>query len=182
MRKFFVILLVLGCIIVQGFASVKFLLYLTHPLKYEAEILNYSSKNDLSPILVASIINVESSFKKNAKSKAGAVGLMQIMPSTASYIAEITNTDYNTQTLYNVEVNIKIGCLYLNYLIEKFRNINTALCAYNAGETTVKNWLKDPYYSTDQITLRVIPYPETREYIKKIKNNLKIYKNYKILK
>ena len=64
--------------------------------------------------------------------------------------------------------NTMIGCRYLSYLIGRFSDEHTAVCAYNAGEGTVRAWLRDPAYSSDGKTLQTIPYPETRAYEKKV--------------
>lgn len=150
-----------------------------YPKKYENFIIKYSQECDLSPSLVASIINVESRYNPKAKSNAGAIGLMQLMPDTANYISKIKDIKYaNENDLLIPEKNIKIGCYYYQYLLKKFDDVDTALCAYNAGETTVKNWLKNDKYSSDKKTLKNIPYKETRNYIIKINKNIKKYKKY----
>ena len=77
----------------------------------------------------------------------------------------------------NAWVNIIYGCKYLKYLLNKFEDINTTLCAYNAGETRVRTWLKSNY-STDGKTLNFIPFEETRKYVNKIQKNMKFYKKY----
>ena len=183
MKKVYAIILLMLFVITQAVAVYKITQYFLHPLKYEKEILYYSKEYKLSPVLVASVINVESSFKADAKSTAGAVGLMQMLPSTANYIAELNNLDFlGEDSLLEPEVNIKFGCLYLKYLIDKFNHIDTALASYNAGETKVRNWLKDPLYTLDQKTLSYIPYKETREYVEKVNENMKVYKHYNKLK
>ncbi|MBQ8430848.1 MAG: transglycosylase SLT domain-containing protein, partial [Clostridia bacterium] len=67
---------------------------------------------------------------------------------------------------------MEIGTIYLKYLIAKFDNFYTAIASFNAGETIVRNWLKNKEYSNDGKTLFYIPYTETRNYLKKIKNNI----------
>lgn len=148
----------------------------SHPLKFETEIIACANQYELSPELIASVINAESSFKENAKSNKGAIGLMQIKLTTANYMNELNKIEHLTETeLFAPEININLGCQYLKYLINKFDDINTAICAYNAGETNVRNWLKSGIYSTDGKTLGYIPYKETRNYIEKINKNLKYY-------
>ena len=87
-----------------------------YPVKYNSEILLYSAENDLDPKLVASLINVESSFEANSKSSSGAIGLMQIMPKTGEFVAEMLNEEFSEQKLYEPKTNIKYGCKYLKYL------------------------------------------------------------------
>lgn len=154
----------------------KVYLVFTHPLKFKEEIVFCSKEFDLSPELIASVINVESSFNKNAKSNKNAIGLMQIKLTTANYLNELNNQETINETeLFSPTINIKYGSQYLKYLIDKFENIDTALASYNAGETRVRSWLNSGVYSPDQKTLMYIPYEETRNYVEKINENLKYY-------
>lgn len=152
-------------------------LFSKYPMLFKSQIKSASTKFHIDSCLIASIINTESGFDSNAKSNKGALGLMQILPSTANWICKKYNIEYqNENTLFDPQKNILIGCQYLQYLMQKFDNTDTALCAYNAGEGTVKNWLLDTNYSDDNTTLKKIPFSETENYLKKIKDNLKIYK------
>ena len=104
---------------------------------------------------------------------------MQIKLDTANYLNNIYNTpQIDEKMLFTPEINIKYGCLYFNYLMKKFENKETALAAYNAGETRVRIWLGDKKYSKDGKTLIEIPFKETANYVKKVEKNLKFYKNY----
>lgn len=147
-----------------------------YPLKYKREVVNISNSYNLNPLLIFSVIKTESNFNKNARSQAGAMGLMQITENTGNYIAELLKKE--KYDLMEVETNIEFGCFYLKYLIEKFENLDTALCAYNAGEGNVIIWLKNSKYSSDGVNLQKIPFPETSEYIQKIKKNFAKYSNY----
>lgn len=158
---------------------------LFYPLKHKEEILNASKNYNIKPEIVASIINAESRFNEKAVSKKGAKGLMQVLPSTANWAVKALklnaqNVKYTTETkqeinLFNPQTNIEIGTCYFGYLLQKFGNLNTALCAYNAGEGTVKNWLKNKEFSSDGETIFNIPYSETKAYVKKVNNYIKIY-------
>ena len=148
-----------------------------YPINYKNYILKYSEKYNLQPELVASVINTESSFNKNAKSSKGAIGLMQILPSTGLYIAEMLKEDFCVNKLYDPETNIKYGCFYLNYLGTKFKNNKVVLSAYNAGETTVSLWLKNKSLSKDGFSLQSIPYKGTSNYVEKIIRGAKFYIN-----
>lgn len=146
-----------------------------YPLEYKDEIIYYADQYDLDRALVFAVIKTESSFDKNAQSSKGAKGLMQITDSTGAYIAKkkgVVNYD-----LYDVKCNIDFGCYYIRYLIDRFSDKETALIAYNAGEGKVRQWLNDKQYSLDGKKLEKIPYKETEEYIKKIKQNFSKYKN-----
>lgn len=146
------------------------------PQKYSFAVASYAKKFDLEEELIYAVIRTESNFRAEAVSDAGAVGLMQIMPSTAQFLSEMN--ERQEVDLYDPEENIATGCSYLRYLIDRFEVIDTALAAYNAGEGKVRRWLADGENSTDGKTLQNIPYAETRIYLKKVK---KFYKCYKIL-
>lgn len=148
-----------------------------YPLKYNEYIAKYSNEYSLSPMLVASLINEESSFKSNAVSKMNAIGLMQISPSTGKYIAEkLGDQNFDTSDLFDPETNIKYGCYYLNYLRNKFEDVTVYLSAYNAGETTVSLWLNNKEVSMNGQTLDRIPYNATKIYTERIINGMRHYK------
>ena len=144
-----------------------------YPVKYKEEILSASQEFSVKKELIASVINVESNFNANALSNAGAVGLMQIMPSTAKWLCGKLNEDYDEEKLIEPKYNIRLGTYYLKYLSERFSDLKTALASYNAGPTLVSNWLLE--YSEDGVTLDEIPYSETMQYVKKVERNLKVY-------
>lgn len=150
----------------------------THPKKYDNAIQSVCAEFDIDQSTFYALVNVESSFNPNAKSSAGAIGLTQLRPSTAEYICVKNNIDFSSIDLYNPQDNLYVGAMYLRYLLDKFDTTYTALAAYNAGETTVRAWLGDQRYSYDKISLYNIPYKETENYIKKIKNNEKIYRQF----
>ncbi len=104
-------------------------------------IIKNSTETNLDPYLITCIIEVESSFRVNAVSKKGAVGLMQVKPSVANAIAEKIMGKENFD-LYNPEDNITLGTYYLAKLIERFDNLETALLAYNLGPTRVGESIK----------------------------------------
>ena len=136
-------------------------------------MFKYADLYGLDRALVFAMIKTESGFDKNAVSSAGAIGLMQITPKTAEYISKVLGEqDYS---LTEAHTNIRFGCYYLRYLLNKFSDLDTALVAYNAGEGNVIKWLKDNNFSTDGRALNYIPFKESREYIKKIKQNTKKY-------
>lgn len=148
-----------------------------YPMAYSQEITSISKKYDVNSALVASIVNSESNFNENAKSGKGAVGLMQLMPSTAQWIAKKIGVEYSDELLSKPEYNLEIGTYYIGYLIDMFGNEEVALCAYNAGPSNVKNWLANKEYSQDGKTLEKIPFKETKNYINKVYKNYHYYKN-----
>ena len=148
-----------------------------YPMTYSQEITTISKKYDVNSALVASIVNSESNFNENAKSGKGAVGLMQLMTSTAQWIAKKIGVEYNDELLLEPEYNLEIGTYYIGYLIDMFGNEGVALCAYNAGPNNVKNWLANKEYSQDGKTLEKIPFNETKNYVNKVYKNYHYYKN-----
>lgn len=134
------------------------------PRPYRDEV----QASGIDPSLIYAVVKTESNFDEKAVSRAGAVGLMQLMPATAQFICDRAGLVFDQKRLTDGAYNLKLGCLYLKYLIERFPVRETALAAYNAGEGTVKVWLADANYSADGKTLSRIPYPETENYLKKI--------------
>lgn len=143
-----------------------------YPMKYQQDIENYAKEFDVEGALIASVSNAESSFNENAVSFKGAVGLMQLMPSTAQWLAEKLKISFDEEKLLEPQYNLRLGSYYLSYLINYFGNEKVAICAYNAGPNCVKNWLNDKTYSEDGKTLTKIPYTETQNYLNRV------YKNY----
>ena len=94
---------------------------------------------------------------------------MQIMPATGAWIAEkLSVPSYTEAMLYEPEQNIRFGCWYLSYLMQKYDGeTDLALAAYNAGPGNVKKWLEDPAYS-EAGHLKVIPFAETEKYVKRV--------------
>jgi len=148
-----------------------------YPIKYESDIVKYSQRYNVDPFLVVAVIKAESNFNGKAVSPRGAYGLMQIMPDTALWIAEnMKLNDYKVENLYDNEINIAMGCWYINNLNTEFNgDIDLVLAAYNGGRGNVQKWLKDKEYSTDGKKLNNIPFGETDKYVKKVKTNYNIY-------
>lgn len=123
--------------------------------------------------IIFSLINIESGFNKNAVSNKGAIGLMQILPSTAEEISQ--KIAIKSFDLKNEKDNILFGTFYFSQMMERFDDLTLALCAYNAGPTNVSNWLKSEKYSPDGKILTDIPFLETRGYVEKFYKNYKYY-------
>lgn len=175
-RVLFIILATFWAFFAVLFFYRSFLRAFVYPEQYKETVLKHSEEFSLDKNLVFAVIKVESSFNVNAKSGKGAKGLMQITDSTANYIAQ--KLGVNTFDLFNEDDNVRFGCYYIRYLIDRFENVQTSICAYNAGEGRVREWLDNSEYSEDGKTLIVIPYEETREYTEKI---LKTFSKYEKL-
>jgi len=145
------------------------------PVRHLDLIKKYAHKYNLNPNLICAIIHTESKFNKYAISNKNASGLMQIKKSTADWAAkQIGIKNYDYKKIFDPEINIQIGCWYINNLLNEFKSYDLAICAYNAGSGNVTKWLKK--YSHDNKILFYIPFKETRLYLRKIKLRTKIYK------
>ena len=148
-----------------------------YPLRYFDVIRECAVEYNLSPEFICAVIHAESKFDKDAISDKGAGGLMQIMESTAYWIApKMGMSDFEYGQIFDPDVNIRLGCFYLSMLEQQYGDIDAALCAYNAGNGNVDQWLQDSDYSDDGKTLKEIPFSETREYVKRVTGNLWIYR------
>ena len=124
----------------------------------------------LDPHLVLAVVAAESSGRPRAQSKAGARGLMQLMPATAAEQArKLGMRDYDEERLFDIDVNLKLGCGYLAYLLERFDGAEPfALAAYNAGPTRVNRWREAaPDVSPLDVILRE-GFDETRTYVTRV--------------
>lgn len=148
-----------------------------YPIGYNSTIKKYAKKYDLDPYLIASIINVESSYNKEAISPKAARGLMQIGPQTGEWASEELGLEnYSEEKLFDPDTNIMIGSWYLDRLKMEFDdNLDHILIAYNAGSGNLNKWLENEEYSKDGEEVFNIPFEETRNYLVKVKHNYKIY-------
>ncbi|MCI9575781.1 MAG: lytic transglycosylase domain-containing protein [Clostridiales bacterium] len=151
-----------------------------YPEKYAEFVVPEAIKNGLEPELVYAIIKAESDFNPEAVSSVGAMGLMQMTPSTFEWVQTMIPSDpaYEKEALFDPEVSIRYGCKYLAWNLKKFGDLETALCAYNAGPGNVSQWLKTKQYSTDGKTLQYIPFKDTEAYVE---NVMRYYEKYKEL-
>jgi soluble lytic murein transglycosylase len=151
---------------------------LSLPLRHEDVIRQQAKDKNLDPTLIAGVIYVESRFRDQT-SHAGAKGLMQLMPSTADYIARKSGgTRFVQGDLADPQINISYGSWYLRYLLQHYHgNVALALAAYNAGEGKVDEWWREAADRGE--TFRVadhIPFAETREYVSKVLDAQRAYR------
>lgn len=152
-----------------------------YPKLHEEFVSMYSDEYGVDENLVFAVIKAESNFQEDAVSHKDALGLMQIMKETAEDVARKYNIeiDFNNseREILNVQNNIKIGTKYLAVLLEKYKNIEVAVAAYNAGIGTVDNWIEKEIIKSDGSDIENIPYKETNNYVRKILRNYKIYQD-----
>lgn len=149
--------------------------------EYSEYVKKYSQEYEVDENLVYAVIKAESNFNPNAKSNKNAIGLMQIVESTAKEICkkvyiQLTDDELEEE-LIKPETNINLGTKYLSILIEKYQNIEIAITAYNAGIGTVDNWIEKGIIKSDGSDIENIPYKETNNYVRKILRDYKIYNN-----
>jgi peptidoglycan lytic transglycosylase len=143
---------------------------LTLPLRHDDIIRQQASDKQLDPALIAAVIYRESKFRDQT-SKAGAQGLMQILPDTAKFVARKTGgTDFVEADLRDPQINISYGCWYLRYLLDRYGgNEVAAVAAYNAGHQRVDRW------GGRDLTLDDIRFAETEEYTRDVMDKRQEY-------
>jgi len=179
-RRIIRVIIAIVLIVLSVFCAWRLNRYLerrTYKLTYQTLIRRYSKEFELDPYLVASIIHVESGNRSSVVSGAGAIGLMQIMPDTGAWIAgKLQVSDYTEKHLKDPETNIRFGCWYLRFLLDRFEITDTAVAAYNAGHNLVRKWLDDAQYSDNGDELTDIPYPDTEYYVEKVQRAYEKYR------
>lgn len=155
------------------FASDWFQKKIIYPWPYESLVHRYAVEYDVSPYLVAGVILAESKFLTQARSPKGALGLMQIMPETAVWIAgQLHEEECNPASLHDPQTNLQLGTWYLAYLNKEFgANETLVLAAYNGGPGNVRQWINRYGWAADFADVRQIPFAETREYVTKVRKN-----------
>lgn len=180
-KKIIIAIIIIFCVLLLLLGVIKtqhFLLKKIFKIEYSEYVYKYSEKYDVDPLYVFSIIKAESNYKRNIKSSSGAIGLMQLMESTAREVATEDDEEIVVlEGLYNPETNIRIGTKYLSKLIKKYNgNYLLAIAAYNAGIGNVDKWIEQGIIKEDASNLENIPFKETNNYVRKIQRNYKIYK------
>ena len=138
-----------------------------YPLRYQQIVRAHAENYELDPALLAAVIYTESRFNAGARSNAGAIGLMQLLPDTAEGIAVRTGGEaFVVDDLYAPELNVRYGSWYLRHLIDRYGDERTALAAYHAGQGNVDRWRKQGVG---------IQFPETRSYVEKVEHVKQIY-------
>ncbi len=164
----------------RGIATVNLIndgsnISLRFPLAYREPVLQAAQKNGLNPAWMFALIRQESLFTADAHSSAGAIGLMQLLPSTASWLANKLHIPFSSVDLKNPWTNLSLGGIFLKKIAVKFNgNEVFATAAYNAGPNRVKVWVPLHAMPAD-IWIENIPYHETRAYVKNIMTSMTFY-------
>ena len=139
-----------------------------YPLEYEQLVRTNARNRGLDPALVAAVIYAESRFDPNARSEAGAVGLMQVLPETAAFIARKTGgEDFVVADLRDPEINVRYGTWLLDHLRDYYDgDLATAIAAYHAGPGSVDEWRRRG---------QGIAFPETQAYVREVERVRRVY-------
>ncbi|MFA6038286.1 MAG: transglycosylase SLT domain-containing protein [Legionellales bacterium] len=148
------------------------------PLAYEKHIKSSSQKNNIDTSWAFAISRQESAFLPDAQSSASAMGVMQLLPSTAQLVAKETGKPFNKNQLVIPEHNISLGTIYLRDMLAKFNHRKElASAAYNAGASRVYRWLPEEQLPMD-IWVETIPFKETRGYVQNVSSYWVIYNDH----
>ncbi len=178
--KFIITLLILASIIFILFKVIKIddiIMKKLYPLKYSEYVEKYAKEYNIDKYMVYAIIKAESNFNEKAKSSSDAIGLMQIMETTAIETARKMNLEVTEEDLFKPDLNINIGLKYFTYLLNQYdNNYPLAIIAYNAGMGNVDAWIKDGTIKEDGTDIENVPFKETNNYVRKILRDYEIYK------
>ena len=156
-RKNFFKIFLIAAVIAVIFASLPTTQKLLYPFYYRDKVEEHSARYRVDKFLAVSVMKVESNFSEGAISRSGAVGLMQIMPETANWIADCLDEEPPTiNKLHDSDTNIFFG------------NDVLALAAYNAGRGNVRHWMEQGDWQKNFSDVDAIPYLETRQYVRKV--------------
>ena len=150
---------------------------LAYPIAHESTLVASAEAQGLDRALVAALIRQESSFNPRATSRAGARGLMQLMPGVGAGIAKSLRYPlWDPVLLYQPDVNLQLGTVHLAGLLRKGQPIERSLAAYNAGESRVARWVQKPGTDDPELFVERIPYDETRDYVRIVLRNRELYR------
>lgn len=150
-----------------------------YPLAFEDIILAEARERRIDPHLVAAVVRQESAFDPTVISRAGARGLLQIMPYTGRWLADrLSIADYSDDVLFHPELNIYMGTAYFADLRRRYEDLQLTLIAYNAGPTRARRWKSRAEFAIDaELFAERLPFSETRSYVKNIAAHIRIYEN-----
>ena len=169
------LLLLSAFLVIILFNAVLLVLKTVYPLSYSALVEANSAEYDIDESLLYAVIETESGFNKDAVSSVGAMGLTQILPETFRWLQGKTGDDIPDEALFGPEVSVRYGAYLISILEGEFGNTEKAVAAYHAGIGNVHKWLENPEYSDDGITLKHIPFDDTRAYVDKVMRTRDIY-------
>lgn len=176
MRKIIVAALVIPAVIYGAVMAANWWQHYIFPLKYTNLIADSAERHKVDPYLITAIIYEESRFRSESESRAGALGLMQIMPETAVWISQQRQQQLSSDSLRRPKENIAMGTWYFDWLRQKYGSENLALAAYNSGDRNLDRWLSESEGMSETAVIRSIPFKETREFVYKVQASRRRYK------
>ncbi len=147
---------------------------LRYPMPYQDVFRGYAATHGVDEAWVLGLVRQESRFNTAALSSAGAAGLMQVMPGTARYVAGKMGLRNYRRHMNEVETNVTLGTKYLKLVLEQLGHPVLASAAYNAGPSRARRW-RDDKPLEGAVYIESIPFPETRDYVKKVMANAAYY-------
>jgi len=170
------IAIIVAIILVVVIILRNIIIKINYPQKYSEYVEKYAKEYNVQKELIYAMIKAESNFKHNAVSSKEAMGLMQILESTAYEVAEELEKQITKEEILNPEINICLGTKYISNLIKKYGNIEIAVASYNAGIGNVDTWIEKGIIQKNATDLENIPFKETNNYVRKILRDYEIYK------
>ena len=169
-------IIVIAIILITILVARAIIIKINYPQKYSEHVEKYAKENNIEKELIYAMIKAESHFQQNAISNKEAIGLMQILESTAQEVAKELEIEVTKEEIINPETNIALGTKYLSELMEKYGNAKLAIVAYNAGIGNVDSWIEKGTIKKDGSNIENIPFKETNNYVRKILRDYEIYK------
>ena len=154
------------------------------PITHKEALYRLAGKTKVDPLLLAAIVAAESSFDPFAESHKGALGLMQLMPSTAAQLARELKLNYeDSDDLYTQDINLTLGAHYFARQLKSFDgNVILALAAYNAGPKKVRSWDLQAWGTEQEALIDAIPLVETRNYVRQVLRQYHLFKRFQSVK
>ena len=174
-KKIFIALIIIIVIVLLILVINKQMIKVIYKKDYAEYVTKYSQEYGVEENLIFALIKGESNFNVKAISNKNAQGLMQLMYTTAKEIANESGLELNEENILEPETNINLGTKYISNLLEKYKYVEVALAAYNAGSGTVDKWIRNGTIKADGSDIENIPYKETNTYVRKILRDYKIY-------
>ena len=147
------------------------------PLPYETQLRREAERNGFDPMFAAGLIRQESTFQADVVSHANAIGLMQILPKEGRRLAKQRKVRYTNASLFDPNINIELGMLYIAELTRSTGAPEYAAAAYNAGEDRLALWKAERTYEEIPEFVESIPFTETREYVQIVLRNATMYRH-----
>jgi len=153
----------------------KLMIKVVYKKEYSEYVSKYSQEYKVDENLIYALIKAESNFEVEAVSSQNAQGLMQLMYSTAEDVAKKNGIELTKENILEPDININIGTKYISILLEKYKCVEVALAAYNAGSGNVDKWITNGTIKADGSDIENIPFKETNNYVRKIMRDYKVY-------